>query len=317
MSYISVIERYHQYHDAIHDMLGSILTGITEKRLFEDEKLQQSAIECLHERYPFVELLFTLDPEGYQHSELHSNAEERPGKTRRGKDRSQRPYFQLVKGSEGVVVTEPYLSIANTSLCISAAAPVRDHDGEVLGYVVLDVDLAGIIAFLMGDTARKRFAPLFKGIYVLISAGLFSVVLLLLYASLKEILDMTPAKVGGHDFYLQPFGIIIYLTLGLAIFDLAKTTFEEEVLMHKDIFRHSSTRRTITRFMAAILIAVSIESLLLMFKSALGDGKHLLDAVWMMMSAVGLLIGLGLYVYLGARSEAVFNDTQKFSDPQR
>ncbi len=311
MSYIGVIERYHQYHDAIHDLLASILSGITEQRLFDDEKLQQSAIESLREHYPFVELLYTLDTEGLQHSENHHPAGNKRKKTLLGKDRSQRPYFQLVKDNQRVVVTEPYLSIANTSLCISAAAPVKDHDGKLLGYVVLDIDLAGIVAFLMGDTARRRFAPLFKLVYSLIAIGLFTVVVLLLYASLNEIIHMRPEQIGGHDFYLRPFGIIIYLTLGLAIFDLAKTTFEEEVLMHKDIFRHSSTRRTITRFMAAILIAVSIESLLLMFKSALSDGEHLADAVWMMMSAVGLLIGLGLYVYLGAKAEAVFNETNK------
>ena len=311
MSFISVIERYHQNRDAIHDLMASILTGITEQRLFDDEKLQQSAIECLSERYPFVELLYTLDTEGLQHSENHYASGRKRNKTLHGKDRSQRPYFQLVKNSKQVIVTEPYLSIANTSLCISATAPVWDHDGSLLGYVVLDIDLAGIIAFLMGDTTRRRFAPLFKLIYSLIALGLFSVVLLLLYASLNEIINMRPDQVGGHDFYLRPFGIIIYLTLGLAIFDLAKTTFEEEVLMHKDIFRHSSTRRTITRFMAAILIAVSIESLLLMFKSALGGGEHLTDAVWMMMSAVGLLIGLGLYVYLSAKAEAIFRETNK------
>lgn len=311
MSYIGVIERYHQYHDAIHDLLASILSGITEQRLFDDEKLQQSAIECLRKRYPFVELLYTLDTEGLQHSENHHPSGDKRKKNLVGKDRSQRPYFQLVKDNQRVVVTEPYLSIANTSLCISSAAPVKDHDGKLLGYVVLDIDLAGTVAFLMGDTARRHFAPLFKLVYSLIAIGLFAVVILLLYASLNELINMRPDQVGGHDFYLRPFGIIIYLTLGLAIFDLAKTTFEEEVLMHKDIFRHSSTRRTITRFMAAILIAVSIESLLLMFKSALGDGEHLADAVWMMMSAVGLLIGLGLYVYLGAKAEAVFNETNK------
>ena len=75
--------------------------------------------------------------------------------------------------------------------------------------------------------------------------------------------------------------------------------------MHKDIFRHSSTRRTITRFIGAILIAVSIESLLLMFKSVLGSPEHLTNAVAMMAAAVGLLVGLGIYVYLGAKAEAI------------
>ncbi|MFN3398494.1 MAG: hypothetical protein ACK4ZS_08180, partial [Sulfurimicrobium sp.] len=50
-------------------------------------------------------------------------------------------------------------------------------------------------------------------------------------------------------------------------------------------------------------IAVSIEGLLLMFKSAIGSGEDVRDGVWMMFAAVGLLIGLGLYVWLGARAE--------------
>jgi uncharacterized membrane protein YczE len=84
---------------------------------------------------------------------------------------------------------------------------------------------------------------------------------------------------------------------------LAKTTLEEEVLTHKDIFRHSTTRRTITRFMASILVAVSIEALLLMFKGAMGQSEYLTHSVWVAMSAVFLLIGLAIYVYLGALSE--------------
>lgn len=40
-----------------------------------------------------------------------------------------------------------------------------------------------------------------------------------------------------------------------------------------------------------------------MFKAALGGGENLAAAVWMMLAAVGLLVGLGLYVYLGALAE--------------
>jgi hypothetical protein len=76
------------------------------------------------------------------------------------------------------------------------------------------------------------------------------------------------------------------------------------VLLHKDIFRHSAIRRTITRFIAAILIAVSIEGLLLLFKGSLGQSELLWPAVGVMGCAVGLLLALGLYVFLGARAEA-------------
>lgn len=55
------------------------------------------------------------------------------------------------------------------------------------------------------------------------------------------------------------------------------------------------------------MIAVSIEALLMMFKAAIGDGEHMYEAVMMMFSAVGLLVALGVYVYLGARAEATLS----------
>ncbi len=315
MSYIDVIARYHQHREAIHHLLASILTGIAEQRLFDQEAYQRKAIQCLRESYPFVDLLFTLDVDGLQLSENLTPSDKdakEPTGSGRGRDRSQRPYFLLAKQTEAVAVTEPYLSTANRNLCISASAPVRNHDGQTVGFVVIDSNLSRIVEFLMGDTKRRRFAPVFKLVYGLISAGLFAVVAVLLYASFTELVGFVhPEDAGNNHLYFKPFGTIIYLTLGLAVFDLAKTTLEEEVLMHKDIFRHSATRRTITRFIAAILIAVSIEALLMMFKSSLGDGSQIQSAVLMMFSAVGLLMALGAYVYLGAKAEVTLTGIHK------
>ena len=97
---------------------------------------------------------------------------------------------------------------------------------------------------------------------------------------------------------IQIFGTVILVTLGLAIFDLGKTILEEEVFLHKDIHHEGSMRRTISRFMSAIVIAVSIESLLLMFKSLLGGADHLNSAVLMLFAAVAMLVGLGVYLKL-------------------
>lgn len=184
---------------------------------------------------------------------------------------------------------------------------MRWGNGDTKGYIVLDADLMDIVEFLMGDSKRRQAQPFFKWVYMAIVAGLFIVVGVLLYSAFHELYLLTEPSTSIEESKLKPFGVIIFLTLALAIFDLGKTTLEEEVLMHKDIFRHSSTRRTITRFVAAILIAVSIEALLLMFKAALGDGEILLSAVFMMIAAVGLLIGLGIYVYLGAKAEALLS----------
>lgn len=304
MSYISVIQRYHEYEHAIQDLLASIMVGISEESVFHDKQTQCKAMHCLGETYPFVDLLYVLDNDGIQISDNVAVSSKSPSAyVGKGKDRSQRPYFVIAKNGQDTVVTKPYLSTASRKLNLSIVT--RRNNNGVYEYLVLDCDLARIIEFLMGDTARRNFQPVFKLFYSFIALGLFIVVVLLLGLALEQIISLPAVHQSASEQHLKPFSIIIYLTLGLAVFDLGKTTLEEEVLMHKDIFRHSSTRRTITRFMAAILIAVSIESLLLMFKAALGESDQLTQAVSMMLAAVGLLIGLGVYVYLGARAEAI------------
>ena len=305
MSYLNTIERYHEYRVAIRELLGSILAGIGHNRLFTEPSALRETMCDVARHYPFVSLLFTLDTNGIQTSDnIYCPRRHRtPRAEGNGKDRSQRPYYLPSTASDGVMVTEPYLSTADGTLCISASMRGKDAHGNVLGYIVLDIDLGQTIECLMGDVLRRRFQPTFRAIYTLIVTGLFAVVGALLWAAFTEVAQVFEPGQARDAVHLRPFGAIIYLTLGLAVFDLGKTILEEEVLMHKDIFRHSSTRRTITRFVAAILIAVSIESLLLMFKAALGHGGNMLPAVWMMLTAIGLLVGLGIYVYLGAQAE--------------
>lgn len=303
MSYLSVIERYHEYRSAIRELLSSIVTGVGDKNLCMGDGSLANAIETVADHYPFVDLIYLLDAEGKQITPILTKHGKPIKKGHQiGTDRSQRPYFkQAILHPEVVSISEPYFSNIGRHLIISA---VTNCGGQNPIYLVLDIDLREIVQFLMGDTLRGRFNVPFKAIYSLIVAGLFSIVGVFLFSAFSEVLKLFTGMHSGDALYLTPFSVIIFLTLALAIFDLGKTILEEEVLMHKDIFRHSSTRRTITRFVAAILIAVSIESLLLMFKSALGDDKNLEGAIWMMFSAIGLLVGLGIYVYLGARAEA-------------
>ncbi len=308
MSYLAVVERYHQYHDALGELLSSILTGMGDTQLLLTDDARHRAMNCVVTHYPFAELLYVLDAHGKQitHNVAAGHAV-RMGNSGLGRDRSMRPYYVLAQGRQGVNVTAPYLSSASNTLCVSAILPLVHPDTGEVCYVVLDIDLTGAIEFMMGDHARRRFLPVFQAVYIVIVLGLAAVTGVLLYAAFDELMALRNVGDNVAELHLKPFGVIIFLTLALAIFDLGKTILEEEVLMHKDIFRHSSTRRTITRFIAAILIAVSIEALLLMFKSALGMTHEMVEAVWMMFAAVGLLVGLGLYVYLGARAEALLS----------
>jgi len=59
MSYISIIERYHEYRGAIHELLASILSGVLEEKLFTDPKFQQktSINGSMHKRHQDTNIL--------------------------------------------------------------------------------------------------------------------------------------------------------------------------------------------------------------------------------------------------------------------
>lgn len=306
MSYLSVIERYHEYEQLVHELLESILTGMADNELFVDTGKAIKIFSEVASRYPFVELMYLLDDNGRQISPNLAliNQQVKLLSVGESPDRSQRPYYLNVRDKTGVQITRPYLSNASGHLCLSASIAQRLAEGK-RGYVVVDINLTSLIEFMMGDSARRRVIPLFKAVYAILVTGLFIVVAILIGIAAHDIwLLFTGGISVAHD-SLKPFGTIIFITLALAIFDLGKTILEEEILMHKDIFRHSSTRRIITRFVSTILIAISIEALLTMFKSSLGKFEYIQGAIFMMLAVVGLLIGLGVYVYLGAKAEAL------------
>lgn len=317
MSHINVIEKYEEHRLAIHHLLASILSFFVDKKMFEQsqEELGEQ-FNSLYTYYPFISLFYLLDADGKQITPCiegkHVKSHAQMGI---GADRSNRPYYLAAMKSDSVVITEPYLASVRRELCLSTSVKILNDDGSVKGYVVLNIDLKATLAFLTGDSRRVFFEPYFKAMYSFIVLGLFTVAGVLMHTAAVECIKVAQSLFTPHQDIEIPFGVVIYLTLALAIFDLGKTTLEEEVLLYKDILRHSSTRRTITRFIAVIIIAVSIEALLMIFKAALhGGGEQLVAAVWIIIATALLLVSLGVYVYLGSQAEAILlrnNDSTK------
>ena len=306
MSYLSAIERYEEYQGLIQNLLLSILASV------HTALAQKKDVQPLIKQYPFLELQYCLDEQGIQ---LGNNVCFKPQYKKdlanrgAGQDLSARPYFTAISNSTEAHFTSPYVSTATRHLCISVIKSVQFKEGATC-YVVIDVCLTELIEFIMGDTKRANMTAYFKVGYGLIVACLFCLVFYLLFKVFEGMFSLVTSE-QAHSDPLKPFTIIIFVTLALAIFDLGKTILEEEILMHKDIFRHSSTRRTITRFISTILIAVSIEALLTMFKAALGQTEYVMPAVLMMFAVVGLLIALAIYVYLGAKAEGILTQVQR------
>jgi len=245
ISNIETIQRYLDNQDKIKPLLASIMDTLMDPEVLENGESQQEIMNNMSKAYPYLEMIYSLSETGVQLLDTTlSPLSKRKLKhlSDKNKDRSHRPYFIHAEKTDIPFVTEPYLSITDGNLVISVARKVLLKDGNVAGYIVCDFDLMSLISHFMGDARRNRFIPWFNGVYTVISVGLLMVMAMLLFAAFKEIThffqDINSAS-------LRPFTAIIFFTLALSIFDLAKTVLEEEVLMHKDIFRHSSTRRTV------------------------------------------------------------------------
>lgn len=300
-SQIRLIKHFQMNRSTIDSLMISMMTTLDSQQLLHNRAEQVGAVNHLSIYYPFIELIYSLDLEGTQLSDTACSPQVSERKRReRGKgiDRSERPYMVAARQSEKrVLVTEPYLSSATHQLAISCVQKVDNGNGNTIGYLVININLQRLVSYLNGDGARAKVYPFFQFVYGLISGLLIAVSLLLLFGAGQSFYRIF--ELNG-DVTIDSFGIVILASLGLAIFDLGKTIFEEEVLAGNDIYHHHDTsRRTITRFMSVIVIAISIESLLLMFKSLLsGHIDDIIIAVWMLLAAVALLAGLGVYLKL-------------------
>lgn len=297
-NYLYLLRKYDDYQPQLERLLGSIVTALMPRKLESDSEQLQKTVDRLHQSYPFVELLYCLDEHGMQTTvsaaapDIDDSKRTEPGLC---SDRSNRAYYtSAVKNEKVSTVTAPYLSNATHQLAISAVQRYTT-ERDTVGYLVINFNLEKLITFLNGDEFRRRVHPMFQVVYAIIGIMLVLISGLLLFYGGK---DMVEVIYDHIDEPIKIFGTVILVTLGLAIFDLGKTILEEEVLLHKDIHHEGSTRRTISRFMSAIVIAVSIESLLLMFKSLLGGVDHLNSAVFMLFAAVAMLVGLGVYLKL-------------------
>ncbi len=297
-NYLFLLKKYDEYKIQIERLLESIITALSPNRLESSNEMLNEIVNKLHKSYPFVELIYCLNAQGIQMTESAAAPKIADSKRREpgiNSDRSNRVYYTLARDNQvSTTVTQPYLSSATHQLAISAVQRFTASNNDT-HYLVINFNLEKLISFLNGDSLRRVIHPFFQLVYGVIGVMLVLVSALLLFSAGQSLYEMIHEHTNTAT---QAFQSVILVTLGLAIFDLGKTILEEEVLLHKDIHHSGSTRRTISRFMSAIVIAVSIESLLLMFKSLLGDATHLNNAVWMLFAAVALLVGLGAYLKL-------------------
>ena len=94
-----------------------------------------------------------------------------------------------------------------------------------------------------------------------------------------------------------------YVVIAVAVFDVAKYFVEEEVIRGREMRLPSEARRSLTKFVSTIAIAVFIEALVMVFRQGSQDVALILYPAAILVTAVLIILGLGVYQRLSAGVE--------------
>jgi hypothetical protein len=100
-----------------------------------------------------------------------------------------------------------------------------------------------------------------------------------------------------------------YTIIAIAVFEVAKYIFEEEVIDPTEMRHAGEARRSMTKFISTISIAVFLEALVAIFETSRGDDKSaMLYPTLLLFGGVAMIVGLGAYQRLSASAEREVQD---------
>jgi len=102
------------------------------------------------------------------------------------------------------------------------------------------------------------------------------------------------------DALLEAIG---YVVIAMAVFDLAKYFIEEEVIRGREMRIASEARRSLTKFMSTISIAVFIEALVTAVRVSKQDVSQMLPPTLLLLSGIVIVVGLGIFQRLSVEVE--------------
>lgn len=239
-----------------------------------------------------LDALYVLDSNGEQIIEnISKNVNLQVGK---GINRSSKSYYYRAVKEKRCVLSDPYPSSLTNDLCVTAGYPLYDDKGELCYVVCIDVSLESILKIAELNLLTRTFNYFTKIVYSFFSLALFAIASVMFFHGIENFV-LSGINLTNIDIE-EMFKATILLTLSLAIFDLVKTIFEEEVLCQNKKSTSIGIHKTMVRFLGSIIIALAIEALMLVFKFALMQPENIIYAVYLVAGVTLLLIGLSVYL---------------------
>lgn len=252
---------------------------------------KKNQFKDLYNTFPSLELVYIVDKNTkIQISDnFYRYTSDSNGKN---KDRSHL-ISKLHFTESNIAFSKPYISSATRSNCIT----VTIKEGNEIFFLDFQIDI--LLQRLNLVELNKPFHSVTKGFYIL--AG-FSMIILSIFTILFSLYDFVKYIFFSHEMSLEMiFKPIIALTLSIAIFDLAKTILEQEVFFKSYSKNSKVETKILTKFLTTIIIALSIEALIVVFKIAINNYDQMINAFYLIAGIALILISLTVFIYFSSK----------------
>src|SRR3712207_4934791 len=115
---------------------------------------------------------------------------------------------------------------------------------------------------------------------------------LIVYATSQTLAAFNATEQDVGEALLNAVG---YVVIAIAVFDVAKYILEEEVIDPAQMRNAGEARRSITKFVSTISIAVFLEALVAVFQTSKGNVALILYPTLLLFGGVAMIVGLGVY----------------------
>ncbi len=124
--------------------------------------------------------------------------------------------------------------------------------------------------------------------------GAAALLVLAALVRLGEALDTT----AFTDVLLRTSGIFI---IGFAVVETAKFILEDEAISGPELRSPTASRRSLTKFVTIVVIAIALESLVMIFIASRNEVSEVRYPATLLAAAAGGLVALGAYQWLSSR----------------
>ena len=278
-----IISIYTEHKNSVQFYLRNVMAN------FHPLSLEAKDMQRIFEFEKSAEIVYGVSAEFIQSTFSFGRKEH--DEKRLGADKSF--YFKWVSFiEEPIHISNPYLHHKTGRPTLTA---VKQENGN---YLVADFDMLTLLEELRlieHNSIVERVNKLVMGMGGIL-LGIVAIFLILYgaYIFVAMLIFSDHQKELLHEIFTS----IISITIGLAIYDLAKNMLENEVLFKALEYGNETQSKTLIKFLTSIIIALSIESLMAVFKIVLDDYSKIINAFYLIIGVTLLIVGTGIYNYL-------------------